>query len=343
MPPRSHYDVLQLDSKNATPDEIKRAFRKLSMEHHPDKNGNSEESKRAFQEINEAYEVLSDPAKRNNYDFELQMGIGGTNAPRMHMHHMGPMGMGMGMGMGPMGMGMGPGMGPIDMLFAAMHNAQAQAQAQAQHAHMFESIFGSGGMGPKIIIHNFVNGEEQHSPSDSTYDTNVVMSISLADVFNGCNQRPVHIQYEDESHTVHSETLMLNLPPGISNGHKVSIPGRGNVVSGGGGRRGTLNLEIQVAEHPVFRREGDVDLRVEHRVSLKEALCGFTFELAHLNGRSYKFNCKPGSITTTTETKVMPGLGFNINNVTGSLKIHFLVDLPTALTQEQIDALSNIL
>lgn len=342
MPPRTHYDVLHLDSKNATPDEIKRAFRKLSMEHHPDKNGNSDESKRAFQEINEAYEVLSDPAKRNNYDFEMQMGIGGTNAPRMHMHHMGPMGMGpMGMGMG---MGMGPGMGPIDMLFAAMHNAQAQAahaqaHAQAQHAHMFESIFGSGGMGPKIIIHNFVNGEEQNSPADSTYDTNVVMSISLADAFNGCNQRPVSIQYEDETHTVHTETLMLNIPPGILNGHKVVIPGRGNVVSGGGGRRGTLNLEIQVAEHPQFRREGDVDLRVEHRVSLKEALCGFTFELLHLNGRNYKFNCKPGSITSMTETKVMPGLGFN----NGSLKIHFLVDLPTALTQEQIDALSNIL
>ena len=94
MPTHSHYDVLQLDSANATSDEIKRAFRRLSMEHHPDKNGNSEESNRAFQEINEAYNVLSDPAKRNNYDFEQQMGIGGTTAHGIRMHHMGPMGMG---------------------------------------------------------------------------------------------------------------------------------------------------------------------------------------------------------------------------------------------------------
>jgi molecular chaperone DnaJ len=93
MPPRSHYDVLQLDSRSATPDEVKRAFRRLSMELHPDKNGNSEESKRAFQEINEAYNVLGDPEKRGNYDFELQMGIGGH---RIHMGGMGPMGMGMG-------------------------------------------------------------------------------------------------------------------------------------------------------------------------------------------------------------------------------------------------------
>ena len=93
------YSVLGV-AKTATPDEIKRAFRRLSMEHHPDKNGNSEESNRAFQEINEAYNVLSDPEKRGNYDFEQQMGMGGhgMGGHRMHMHHMGGMG-GMGGGM----------------------------------------------------------------------------------------------------------------------------------------------------------------------------------------------------------------------------------------------------
>ena len=118
--PRSHYDVLQLESPKATHDEIKRAFRRLSMELHPDKNGNSEESKRAFQEINEAYNVLSDPEKRGNYDFELQMGIGGHG---VRMHRMGPMGP-----MGPMGMGMNP----LDMLFAAMHQQQHHQQQQHQ-------------------------------------------------------------------------------------------------------------------------------------------------------------------------------------------------------------------
>ena len=103
--PRSHYDVLQLDSQSATHDEIKRAFRRLSMDLHPDKNGNSEESKHAFQEINEAYNVLSDSEKRRNYDFELQTGIGGHRVHRMGPMGMGPMGMGP-MGMGPMGMGL---------------------------------------------------------------------------------------------------------------------------------------------------------------------------------------------------------------------------------------------
>jgi molecular chaperone DnaJ len=338
--PRSHYDVLQLDSRSATPDEIKRAFRRLSMELHPDKNGNSEESKRAFQELNEAYTVLSDPQTRGNYDFELQMGIGGHG----HRVHMGPMGMGP-MHMGPMGMGINP----LDMLFAAMHGQQQQQPQQPQH--MFEAMFGGmggmGGMGPRIIIHNFTQqnmSEPSHSEpsySEPSHDINVVIALSLSDAFNGVNQRPVHIQYEDEAHAAHSETIMINVPPAIPNGHKVGIPGRGNVVPNSGGRRGTLHLEISIEEHPQFRREGDADLVVEHRVSLKDALCGFAFDLVHLNGRSYKFNCKPCSITgSMNETKVLPGLGYNES---GALKIRFSIELPTSLTEEQVAALSAIL
>ena len=336
MPPRSHYDVLQLESHSATTDEIKRAFRRLSMDHHPDKNGNSEDSKCAFQEINEAYNTLSDPEKRGKYDFELQMGIGGHRA---HMHHMGPMGM----GMGHMGA-----FNPLDMLFAAMHQQQHQQQHQQSASMTFESMFGGGmgmgmGMGPKIIIHNFTQNmnEASHHEHEQSYDTNVVIALSLADAFNGVNQRPVSIQYEDETHDMRSEIMMINVPPGIPNGHKVGIPGKGNIVPNSGGRRGTLYLEISIEPHPQFRRDGDTDLVVEHRVSLKDALCGFTFELVHLNGRSYKFNCKPCSITgSMNETKVMPGLGYSDG---GALKIRFSVELPTSLTEEQIAALSAIL
>jgi DnaJ-class molecular chaperone len=340
MSQRSHYDVLQLDSHSATPDEIKRAFRRLSMEHHPDKNGNSEESKSAFQEINEAYNVLSDAETRGRYDFELHMGIGG-HGHRSPMHHMGPMGMGR---MGAFTAN------PLDMLFAAMHQ-----QHQQPASMMFESMFGGGmgmgmGMGPKIIIHNFTQMNEsshrdaeqaQEQEQDQSHDVNMVIALSLSDAFTGTSQRPVSIQYEDETHLVRLETIMINTPPGIPNGHRVSIPGKGNIVPNSGGQRGTLHLEISIEEHPQFRREGDADLVVEHRVSLKDALCGFTFELTHLNGRNYKFNCKPCSITgSMNESKVLPGLGYSDG---GALKIRFSIKLPTSLTEEQIAALSSIL
>ncbi len=207
------------------------------------------------------------------------------------------------------------------------------------------------GMGPKIIIHNF-NAEEPtqahahthahaHAHAQApTHDINVVIALALADAFNGVNQRPVTIQYEDEMHAMHTEMLMINIPPGIPNGYKASIPDRGNIVPNSGGRRGTLHLEFSIEPHPKFIREGNDDLFIEHRVSLKDALCGFTFELVHLNGRSYKFNCKPCSVTgSMNETKVMPGMGFN----NGALKIRFHVELPTSLTEDQIAALSAIL
>lgn len=208
-----------------------------------------------------------------------------------------------------------------------------------------------GGMGPRIIIHNFTQNmneppsdqsdQSEQSDQPSSYDINVVIALSLSDAFNGVNQRPVHIQYEDEAHATQSETILINVPPGIPAGFKMSIQGRGNVVPNSGGRRGTLHLEISIEEHPQFRRDGDVDLIVEQRVSLKDALCGFMFELVHLNGRSYKFNCKPCSVTgSMNETKVLPGLGYNES---GALKIRFSIELPTSLTEEQIAALSAIL
>ena len=341
--PRSHYDVLQLDSPKATHDEIKRAFRRLSMELHPDKNGNSEESKRAFQEINEAYNVLSDPEKRGNYDFELQMGIGGHR-----LHHMGPMGMGP-MGMGPMGMGINP----LDMLFAAMHQHHQPAQQQNPAQHIFEAMFGGNGtgmgmgMGPRIIIHNFTAShdtshnasyETHHAPPSEDHfmeecDHIEMVTISLSDAYNGCTQFPINVSYHDENCNKHTESVLIDIPPRIANGHKIHLKRHG--------ARHAITIQVNIAEHPVFVREGDSDLVVEHPVSLKDALCGFTFELVHLNGRSYKFNCKSCSITgSMNETKVLPGLGYD---ETGALKIRFSIVLPKSLTDEQIAAISGIL
>ena len=331
--PRSHYDVLQLDSPKATHDEIKRAFRRLSMELHPDKNGNSEESKRAFQEINEAYNVLCDPEKRGNYDFELQMGIGGHR-----VHRMGPMGP---MGMGQMGQ---MGVNPLDMLFAAMHQSQQPQQQHNPAQHIFEAMFGGhglgmgmgmGGMGPQIIIHNFTASSNATHPTpqsdENECDHIEMVPISLSDAYNGCTQHPINVSYHDDNYNNQTDMVLIDVPPRVANGHKMHLKRHG--------ARHAMTIQINIAEHPVFILEGD-DLLVDHRVSLKDALCGFTFELAHLNGRSYKFNCKSCSITSIHETKVMPGLGYN---ETGALKIRFSIALPAYLTEEQIAALSTVL
>lgn len=206
------------------------------------------------------------------------------------------------------------------------------------------------GIGPKIIIHNFTNthataSRGQPHPHDAHCDESVnpddspacdveMITISLPEAYAGCKQRPITISYHDENLNKQTETVLIDIMPGVANGHLIHIAGNGS-------RRGAITIQINIAEHSVFCREGDTDLVVEHRVSLKDALCGFTFELVHLNGRSYKFNCKPCSITgSMNETKVMPGLGYTDG---GALKIRFSIELPASLTPEQIAALSSIL
>jgi len=343
MSNKSYYDILQVE-QNATLDAIKRSFRRLSMEHHPDKNGNSEESNRIFKDINEAYSVLSDTEKRTNYDFELQMGnrlhmmggMGGMGMGSMGMGGMGMGGMGMGgMGMGGMGMGgmgMGMGINPIEMLFSAVQN-----QSHQNSPGLFEAIFGGVGGSPHIVIHNFTQTMNE-SPISEQFDVNMVIGINLCDAYNGITQYEHINYYESEKNGSQTEKIIITIPPSMPDGYMLQIKNKGNVIPKSGGRRGSLNLEFNIQTHDVFKREGD-DLLIEHKVSLKDALCGFTFDMLHLNGRSYKMSCKPCSITNN-EIKLLPGLGYNSN---GTLKIKFLVELPTELSKEQIDQLSNIL
>ena len=192
---------------------------------------------------------------------------------------------------------------------------------------------GMGGMGPQIIIHNFTASPTTTHQSDeddervNECDHIEMVSISLSDAYNGCTQHPINVSYHDDNYNKQTDMVLIDVPPQVANGHKMRL------------KRHAITIQLNIAEHPVFILEGD-DLLVEHRVSLKDALCGFTFELAHLNGRSYKFNCKSCSITSMNETKVMPGLGYN---EPGALKIRFSIVLPASLTEEQLAALSDIL
>ena len=193
------------------------------------------------------------------------------------------------------------------------------------------------GMGPQIIIHNFTassNATATHVPEDeceNECDHIEMVPISLSDAYNGCTQHPINVSYHDDNYNNQTDMVLIDVPPRVANGHKVHLKRHG--------ARHAMTIQLNIAEHPVFTLEGD-DLLVDHRVSLKDALCGFTFELAHLNGRIYKFNCKSCSITSIHETKVMPGVGYNES---GALKIRFSIELPASLTEAQISALSDIL
>lgn len=334
---KDYYKILGIDEK-ASEDEIKKAYRKMSMVHHPDKNGNTDESKQKFQELNNAYETLSDANKRRTYDMMRRGGGGGGAGGGIpHMFHFG------GGGGGVPG-GMPPGIPEelLHMLFGA-------------------SAGGHGpGMGPKVVFQTFQNGRmnggfghpqghHQHQqqpppPNVRIYqvpDTIVkTVSLTLEQCYNGCSI-PLEIDRQvpdNDIIKIERETIHAQIPKGVLQGDTIILNECGHMNEAG--MKGDIRIIINVLQHALFKVE-QLDLTIEKTIPLKAALCGFDFEITHLNGRIFKLANKPGNVIKPGNIKTIPGLGLEKNGEAGVLKIKFNIEFPDTLTAEQIQALQS--
>jgi DnaJ homolog subfamily A member 2 len=327
---KDYYKILGVDEKSSD-DEIKKAYRRMSMLHHPDKNGNTDESKQMFQELNNAYAALSDANKRRTYDMMRKGGGGGG------FHHFGG------------GGGVPPGFPPgipeelLHMLFGA-----GLGGGGAHHGH---------GPGPRVVFQSFNNGRpmgaQQHQPQQQQQQQQPhvriyqvpetiikTVSMTLEQCFNGCSI-PLEIDRQvpdNDIIKIERETIHAQIPKGILGGDTIILTECGHMNEAG--MKGDVRIVINVLQHPVFKVE-NIDLTIEKTVTLKSALCGFDFEITHLNGRIFKLANKPGSIIKPGSIKTIPGLGLEKNGETGVLKIKFNVEFPETLTMEQITALHN--
>jgi len=310
MSKETYYDILGI-SKDANESEIKKAFRALSLKYHPDRNQN-EDTTEQFQKIGEAYEVLSDPEKRSQYENELNgMPFG---MPFSHMDSMNEFNdlnnifNMMFNGMGGPGMG-GPGMGGPGI-----------------------RIFHSGmGGGPQFF-------QQFQKPSAISKTVN----ISLNQCYDG-GVIPVEIdRFVVNNGIKYTEKVGLNvpIPKGIHEKDGILIEGEGNSIND---LKGDIKLSFKIEEHPIFkRREGD--LIYKKKISLKEALCGFSFELQHLNGKMLFLNNKSNRTIITPDTKkTIPNLGIEYEGKTGNLIIEFNIDFPINLSEEQMNVISSVL
>jgi DnaJ-class molecular chaperone len=326
---KDYYKILGIDEK-ANEDEIKKAYRKLSMIHHPDKNGNTDESKQKFQELNNAYATLSDANKRRTYDMMRKGGGGIGGMP--NVFHFG------GGGGGARG-GMPPGI-PEELL------------------HM---LFGSAagghgpGLGPKVVFQTFQNGrmnggfgypqghqQQQPPPNVRVYqvpDTIVkTVSLTLEQCYNGCSI-PLEIDRQvpdNDIIKIERETIHAQIPKGVLQGDTIILNECGHMNEAG--MKGDIRIIINVLQHALFKVE-NLDLTIEKTIPLKAALCGFDFEITHLNGRIFKLANKPGNVIKPGNIKTIPCLGLEKGGETGVLKIKFNIEFPDILTNEQIQAL----
>jgi DnaJ family protein B protein 4 len=300
------YNILGV-SENATKDEIKKAYRSLQMKYHPDKNPGSQESINMTQKINEAYETLGDEQKREEYNMM-------KNNPFMRMDSQGPHNMDI----------------PINDIFNMM----------------FGSPFGMPGMPgmpPGAKIHIFHGGPmNMQQAMSKPIPIMKSLQINMQQVFNG-GSLPLEIErwvLQNGTKVFEKETIYIDIPQGIDDNEIIVLRDKGNIISEQ--CKGDIKINILVQNNTPFKRSG-LDLILDKTISLKEALCGFSFELNYINGKNYTLNNNKGSIVPPEYKKIYPDMGLKRGEHKGNMIIQFHIEFPTILTTEQIDKLSAIL
>ncbi len=289
---KTFYDVLGV-SRDASDKEIKTAFHKLAQKYHPDAGGDEQK----FKEISEAYETLSNPDKRKEYDQMLMFGMGGN---------------------GPGGgaytyTGGGQGWGDIfDSIFRG-EGAFGTDWAQGFGGQGFGGMGGAG-----------------RTRSRKGSDLSLSIDVSAEDAFRGVTRK---VTYRVPS-TGEQQTITVNVPAGAVNGGKLRYKRRGE-YGANGGERGDLVITTRVAEHPLFKRKG-ADVTMELPVSVYEAALGTQIEVPTPGGTAVRLKIPAGTQSGKTfRFKDLGAPDVKHRGRTGALLVTVKVEVPTALTDEE--------
>jgi DnaJ family protein A protein 2 len=136
------------------------------------------------------------------------------------------------------------------------------------------------------------------------------------------------------------EVIYLNIPKGIDNNEFIVLSNKGNVINES--LKGDIKMIINVENTTPFTRDG-LNLIYHKMLTLKEALCGFSFELQYINNKLYTINSSSGNIIVPEYKKIIPNLGLQRENYKGNLIIIFNIEFPNSLTEQQILSLKDIL
>lgn len=296
-----YYKILGVD-KNASQDDVKKAFRKLARKYHPDLNPNDPSAKDKFQEINEANEVLSDPEKRKKYD---EYGEHWKHADEFEAQKKARQHAGAGGG-GFSGFG-----GDGGSYWYSSDGEGFSGGDAGGFSDFFESMFGHRG------------GGGRGGSGFRGQDFNAELHLSLRDA----------AQTHKQVLNVNGKQVRITIPAGVADGQVIKLKGYGG-EGVNGGPAGDLYITFRIAEDTVFKRLGD-DLYVDVEVDLYTAVLGGEKVVDTLEGK-VKLKIKP---ETQNGTKVrLKGKGFPIykkEGQFGDLIVTYSVKIPTSLTDRQ--------
>lgn len=299
---KDYYAILGVP-REASEDEIKKAFRKLARKHHPDVAKDKKASEAKFKEINEANEVLSDPLKRRKYD---QLGARWNEEPQFS-----PRGAGGGRRQG------GGTQGP-DYRFDG-----------TGFSDFFEQFFGGnrgpGGAGDE-------DGFSTHGPTFRGGDIQGDILVTLEEAIQGTT-RPVSLQTADpRTGKPLTRSFQVRIPPGAVDGSRIRVPGQGE-PGAGGAEAGDLYLRVRHAAHPDFEARG-ADLHHELRVAPWEAVLGGEAKVPALDG-AITVRIPPGSDNGQRLRVRGRGLPKGKAGERGDLYAVLSIGLPPALSSEE--------
>jgi DnaJ-class molecular chaperone len=167
-------------------------------------------------------------------------------------------------------------------------------------------------------------------------------TITLSNAYTGYNM-PIEITrwiIENDIKREETETIYIPIPPGVDNNEIIILREKGNMLSET--NKGDIKVFIKIQNDTEFTRNG-LDIVFNKTIGLKDALCGFNFDMNYLDGRVFKINNTNGNIITNNYNKVLKGMGMKRDNHIGNLIINFTVTFPDKLTNEQINSLREIL
>jgi curved DNA-binding protein len=293
-----YYKTLGVD-RNASEKDIRKAYRRLARQYHPDVNPGDPKAEEKFKEINEAYQVLSDQEKRQKYD---QLGSSYQQWQNM--------------GGQPSGFNWGdwvnrqqqPGGYRVEFTEADMGGGDAFSE-------FFRNIFGGGA--------GFGERQRRARQPITGQDLEVVAQITLEEAYHGTERT---VQLGDRQ-------LTVKIPRGAQEGTRVRLRGQGE-RGYAGGQAGNLYVIVSALDHPVYRREDD-DLHMELKVSLYTAVLGGNVQIQTLSG-DVSLRIQPGTQSGQTvrlKGKGMPRL--RQPDSYGDLYVRILIQVPTNLSDRE--------
>jgi molecular chaperone DnaJ len=348
---RDYYDILGV-GKSASADEIKKAFRRAAVEHHPDRGG--DEAK--FKELNEAYEVLKDTDKRKRYDQFGHAGVGGASGNPFGGGYGGAQGQNINFDFGDLGLG-----DIFSSFFGGGGQQQQQRQARGRDVEAgVEISFEQAVFGTEVDLGLHLEDTCEHCKGttvepghalitcDQCKGTGQVVTMTRT-VFGNIQQASICPKCHgagkvpEKACTVcrgrgtqsKKQTIQLKIPAGVDDGATIRLREHGEAIANG--PKGDLYVNIRVKPHKRFTREGDLILSEEH-VGMVEAALGTEIEVDTVDG-PVRMKVPAGTQSGSDFKLSDHGVPHLRGNSRGAQIVTITVDTPTKLSKQQQELL----